>query len=255
MKCRQQNVNGAFNELRRLVPTYPPDKKLSKNEILRLAIKYIRLLSNVLEYQKMQEQQIENSGLNRAADLHQQQSSPSHSLFGSLNTSANCGSMAIVSTLESSHALEQLPPHSYLMQNQRPMKRPLASYSSSASNLQYWPSIAYECAFTPNTLTPLKLEIPDMERKTSKSHINKKLKISSAGSLSHRIHTKVSNLSDNKLEESHSSNSSSSSSLVTNQDDFQSPEFMRSSSADSSSFIFTDSEQEGDLWPTHTLMS
>lgn len=36
----------------RLVPTYPADKKLSKNEILRLAIKYIRLLSSVLEYQK-----------------------------------------------------------------------------------------------------------------------------------------------------------------------------------------------------------
>ncbi len=30
-------------------------KKLSKNEILRLAIKYIRLLSNVLEWQKQQE--------------------------------------------------------------------------------------------------------------------------------------------------------------------------------------------------------
>uniref|UniRef100_A0A834VFA1 T-cell acute lymphocytic leukemia protein 1 n=1 Tax=Sarcoptes scabiei TaxID=52283 RepID=A0A834VFA1_SARSC len=56
LKCRQQNVNGAFGELRRLVPTYPPDKKLSKNEILRLAIKYIRLLSNVIEYQKQQEQ-------------------------------------------------------------------------------------------------------------------------------------------------------------------------------------------------------
>ena len=49
---RQQNVNGAFSDLRKLVPTYPPDKKLSKNEILRLAIKYIKLLSSVLEYQK-----------------------------------------------------------------------------------------------------------------------------------------------------------------------------------------------------------
>src|SRR5882724_12400941 len=53
--CRQQNVNGAFSDLRRLVPTYPPDKKLSKNEILRLAIKYIRLLSAVLDYQKQEE--------------------------------------------------------------------------------------------------------------------------------------------------------------------------------------------------------
>ncbi|XP_064476278.1 T-cell acute lymphocytic leukemia protein 1-like [Ornithodoros turicata] len=51
-RWRQQNVNGAFSDLRRLVPTHPPDKKLSKNEILRLAIRYIRLLSSILEYQK-----------------------------------------------------------------------------------------------------------------------------------------------------------------------------------------------------------
>lgn len=51
-RWRQQNVNGAFADLRRLVPTHPPDKKLSKNEILRLAIRYIKLLSSVLEYQK-----------------------------------------------------------------------------------------------------------------------------------------------------------------------------------------------------------
>nr|CAH0111441.1 unnamed protein product [Daphnia galeata] len=54
-RWRQQNVSGAFSELRKLVPTYPETKKLSKNEILRLAIKYIRLLSNVLEWQKQQE--------------------------------------------------------------------------------------------------------------------------------------------------------------------------------------------------------
>lgn len=54
-RWRQQNVSGAFAELRKLVPTHPPDKKLSKNEILRMAIKYIQLLSNVLEWQKAQE--------------------------------------------------------------------------------------------------------------------------------------------------------------------------------------------------------
>ncbi|XP_043255149.1 uncharacterized protein LOC122398944 [Colletes gigas] len=54
-RWRQQNVSGAFAELRKLVPTHPPDKKLSKNEILRLAIRYIRLLSNVLEWQKAQD--------------------------------------------------------------------------------------------------------------------------------------------------------------------------------------------------------
>jgi hypothetical protein len=34
------------------VPTHPPDKKLSKNEILRLAIKYINLLNTVVHFQK-----------------------------------------------------------------------------------------------------------------------------------------------------------------------------------------------------------
>ena len=32
------------------MPTYPIDKKLSKHEILRKAIKYIRLLEGVLQY-------------------------------------------------------------------------------------------------------------------------------------------------------------------------------------------------------------
>ncbi|OQR74675.1 basic helix-loop-helix neural transcription factor TAP-like [Tropilaelaps mercedesae] len=50
-RWRQQNVNGAFAELRRLVPTHPADKKLSKNEILRLAIRYIRLLMSILDYE------------------------------------------------------------------------------------------------------------------------------------------------------------------------------------------------------------
>uniref|UniRef100_A0A1A8PQ01 Stem cell protein n=1 Tax=Nothobranchius rachovii TaxID=451742 RepID=A0A1A8PQ01_9TELE len=50
-RWRQQNVNGAFSELRKLIPTHPPDKKLSKNEILRLAVKYINFLVNMLKDQ------------------------------------------------------------------------------------------------------------------------------------------------------------------------------------------------------------
>ncbi|XP_077575244.1 uncharacterized protein lyl1 [Stigmatopora nigra] len=50
-RWRQQNVNGAFSELRKLIPTHPPDKKLSKNEILRLAVKYINFLVTLLEDQ------------------------------------------------------------------------------------------------------------------------------------------------------------------------------------------------------------
>ncbi|KAL1497532.1 hypothetical protein ABEB36_008476 [Hypothenemus hampei] len=58
-RWRQQNVSGAFAELRKLVPTHPPDKKLSKNEILRMAIRYIRLLTNVLEWQQSNPTSIE----------------------------------------------------------------------------------------------------------------------------------------------------------------------------------------------------
>lgn len=63
-RWRQQNVSGAFAELRKLVPTHPPDKKLSKNEILRMAIKYIRLLTNILDWQKTQEAERNNNIMN-----------------------------------------------------------------------------------------------------------------------------------------------------------------------------------------------
>ena len=39
--CQLQAFNSAFGTLRELLPTLPPDKKLSKIEILRLAICYI----------------------------------------------------------------------------------------------------------------------------------------------------------------------------------------------------------------------
>ncbi|KER29881.1 hypothetical protein T265_13284, partial [Opisthorchis viverrini] len=49
---RQRSVNQAFGELRLLLPTYPPDKKLSKHEILRSSIKYIHVLEAILKYQE-----------------------------------------------------------------------------------------------------------------------------------------------------------------------------------------------------------
>ncbi|GAA55821.1 T-cell acute lymphocytic leukemia protein [Clonorchis sinensis] len=49
---RQRSVNQAFGELRLLLPTYPPDKKLSKHEILRSSIKYIHVLESILKYQE-----------------------------------------------------------------------------------------------------------------------------------------------------------------------------------------------------------
>lgn len=48
-RWRQHHVNMAFGELRKLLPTYPPDKKLSKHEILKLSMKYISFLSGVLK--------------------------------------------------------------------------------------------------------------------------------------------------------------------------------------------------------------
>jgi len=79
-RWRQQNVSGAFAELRKLVPTYPPEKKLSKNEILRLAIKYIKLLSNVLDWQKQQDNNLLGlPGLQQQQPLQQQQQQQQHS--------------------------------------------------------------------------------------------------------------------------------------------------------------------------------
>lgn len=68
-RWRQQNVSGAFAELRKLVPTHPPDKKLSKNEILRMAIRYIRLLTNVLEWQKKHQHQVTSNSTTNSKNL------------------------------------------------------------------------------------------------------------------------------------------------------------------------------------------
>ncbi|CAG9788059.1 unnamed protein product [Diatraea saccharalis] len=48
-RIRVEAFNAAFAALRRLLPTLPPDKKLSKIEILRLAICYIAYLNHVLD--------------------------------------------------------------------------------------------------------------------------------------------------------------------------------------------------------------
>lgn len=48
-RIRVEAFNVAFAELRHLLPTLPPDKKLSKIEILRLAICYIAYLNHVLD--------------------------------------------------------------------------------------------------------------------------------------------------------------------------------------------------------------
>ena len=48
-RMRVEAFNSAFGTLRQLLPTLPPDKKLSKIEILRLAICYIKYLDGMLK--------------------------------------------------------------------------------------------------------------------------------------------------------------------------------------------------------------
>ncbi|XP_069498345.1 T-cell acute lymphocytic leukemia protein 1 isoform X2 [Ambystoma mexicanum] len=87
-RWRQQNVNGAFAELRKLIPTHPPDKKLSKNEILRLAMKYINFLAKLLNDQEEEGGQRGRVGKDNGLiqdDLLQNMMSPNSSCGSSLD--------------------------------------------------------------------------------------------------------------------------------------------------------------------------
>lgn len=46
-RVRTENVNVGFENLRKLIPTDPEDRKLSKIEVLRLATSYINHLYNL----------------------------------------------------------------------------------------------------------------------------------------------------------------------------------------------------------------
>lgn len=46
-RVRTENVNAGFENLRKLIPTDPEDRKLSKIEVLRLATSYINHLYNL----------------------------------------------------------------------------------------------------------------------------------------------------------------------------------------------------------------
>ncbi|XP_028260360.1 T-cell acute lymphocytic leukemia protein 1 homolog [Parambassis ranga] len=81
-RWRQQNVNGAFAELRSLIPTHPPDRKLSKNEILRHALRYINFLDRLLT-----EQDLRPAPRGRAGSLEEEDG-----LQGALSPSSSCES-------------------------------------------------------------------------------------------------------------------------------------------------------------------
>lgn len=86
-RWRQQNVNGAFSELRRLIPTHPPDRKLSKNEILRLALRYINFLDQVLTEQDLRGDLRGAAPRGRAGSLDQEDG-----LQGALSPNSSCES-------------------------------------------------------------------------------------------------------------------------------------------------------------------
>ncbi|EDV26697.1 uncharacterized protein TRIADDRAFT_9345, partial [Trichoplax adhaerens] len=48
-RCRMHMLNDALEELRRVIPGYAPDQKLSKIETLRLARNYISALTEALK--------------------------------------------------------------------------------------------------------------------------------------------------------------------------------------------------------------
>uniref|UniRef100_A0A1I7XTB1 BHLH domain-containing protein n=1 Tax=Heterorhabditis bacteriophora TaxID=37862 RepID=A0A1I7XTB1_HETBA len=50
-RLRQRQVNEAFANLRRIIPSHPINKKMSKHEILRGAIHYMTLLEQLLNDQ------------------------------------------------------------------------------------------------------------------------------------------------------------------------------------------------------------
>lgn len=55
-------MNGAFAELRRLIPTHPPDIRLSKNQILRRALHYIGFLDRLVTEQKPRTGRLQDDG-------------------------------------------------------------------------------------------------------------------------------------------------------------------------------------------------
>jgi len=85
-RWRQHHVNMAFGELRKLLPTYPPDKKLSKHEILKLSMKYITFLSSVLKGMDSNEPQICSSCVLDSSECSPTPSSVASSDCGGLST-------------------------------------------------------------------------------------------------------------------------------------------------------------------------
>ncbi|XP_078101043.1 T-cell acute lymphocytic leukemia protein 1 homolog [Sander vitreus] len=103
-RWRQQNVNGAFTELRSLIPTHPPDRKLSKNEILRLALRYISFLDQVLTDQDVRAAPRCRAGSVEQDDASQGALSPNSSCESSADGDSDCGGLLQFLHLQSSYS-------------------------------------------------------------------------------------------------------------------------------------------------------
>ncbi|KAM6962494.1 T-cell acute lymphocytic leukemia protein 1 homolog [Aplochiton taeniatus] len=90
-RWRQQNVNGAFSELRQLIPTHPPDKKLSKNDILRLTMKYIHFLDQLLHDQH--DHTVSGEGHGKVHQGRRESLDQEDLLQGMLSPDSSCGSL------------------------------------------------------------------------------------------------------------------------------------------------------------------
>lgn len=83
-RWRQYQVNVAFTELRKLLPTYPTDKKLSKHEILRTTMKYIRFLAKLLH-------DLEQDGDQDTTEINYNETPNSHESTTSIETASSIG--------------------------------------------------------------------------------------------------------------------------------------------------------------------
>uniref|UniRef100_A0A2K6LQ90 TAL bHLH transcription factor 1, erythroid differentiation factor n=1 Tax=Rhinopithecus bieti TaxID=61621 RepID=A0A2K6LQ90_RHIBE len=111
-RWRQQNVNGAFAELRKLIPTHPPDKKLSKNEILRLAMKYINFLAKLLNDQEEEGTQRAKPGKDPVVGAVGRGGAPPDDLLQDvLSPNSSCGSSLDGAASPDSYTEEPAPKH------------------------------------------------------------------------------------------------------------------------------------------------
>lgn len=90
-RWRQQNVNMAFSELRKLLPTYPPDKKLSKVDILRSSIRYIRFLDSVLQEMDGIKERENSTEANSAEEINSSCHESGDGMISSENESCSFG--------------------------------------------------------------------------------------------------------------------------------------------------------------------